>query len=83
MTRFINYTVNKGLEINTYRAPQAAAADLEDIAEAITEGREEDLTCALEGHEQGLLESGGFWAGSNVSQETLEELHALISEHAE
>lgn len=83
MYYFLNYTVNNGLCINTYRAPQAAVTDLADIAEALTEQREEDLVCSLEGNELAVLEDGSYWNGSNVSAAALEELHALISEHAE
>ena len=76
---FINYTVNNGLKIQTFRAPQAAVTDIADIAEAITEEREENLTCTLQGNELAILESD-IWGGSNVSSDALETLHNLISE---
>lgn len=82
MVKFINYTPNQGLKINNYRAPRAAATDLRDIAEAITQERAEDLTCSLEGNELAVLEDGQYWQGSNVSQHALDELHALISENS-
>ena len=80
MNKFINYTVNGGLSIDTYRAPQASVTDLSDIAVAMSEGRAEDLTCSIDGGEIGLLEDGEFWCGSAVSTESLEVLHDLISD---
>ena len=81
MSAFINYTANNGLSINSYRAPQSAVTDLADIAEAITTGSAESLTCSIEGNEIDVLEDGSYWAGSNASTEALEELHSLIKEH--
>jgi hypothetical protein len=81
ITMFINYTVNNGLSIDTFRAPVASVTDLADIAEAITEGREENLTCSIEGNEIDVLEDGSYWNNSNASTESLEELHALIKEY--
>ena len=78
MSKFINL-VNGALSINTYRAPQAAATDIADIAEAITTESPECLTCSIDGSEIDVLEDGGYWQGSNVSQESLELLHSLIN----
>jgi len=49
MNKFINYTVNGGLSIDTFRASQAACTDIGDIAEALTQGREENLVYAIKG----------------------------------
>lgn len=80
MSTFINYTVNGGLSLDTFRAPQAVVTDIADIAEALTQEREENLTCSIDGSELELLEDGSYWGGSDVSNDALVRLHNLLSE---
>ena len=73
---FINYSVNTGLSVNTYRAPQGwANGDICGLVDDIVSGR--DGSCPLEGT-LAALEDGGLWQGSNATQEILEEIHELI-----
>lgn len=76
---FINYNVNNGLSINTFRGAGATVGDIGDLAEAVTSG-DENVCCDLEGALD-ALEDGAYWGGSNVTQEALEEIHALIKSH--
>lgn len=76
---FINFDVNTGLSINSYRKPNGYAND--DIGGLVDDILADRCgNCPLEGA-KAALESGGYWQGSNATQELLEELHALICEH--
>lgn len=77
MSHFINYSVNTGLSINTYRQPNGYAnSDVSGLVDDIL--AERDGNCPLEGAKE-LLESDS-WQGSNATPELLEQLHALIRE---
>lgn len=77
MSYFINYDVNTGLSINTFRNNGYANSDVGGLVDDIVAEREG--YCSLDGAKD-ALEDGAFWAGSNATQEILEELHALICE---
>lgn len=81
MNYYINYSVNTGISIKSAPAPGAWYGDIGDLAEAVTL-ENEDVSCNLEGA-KAALEDGAYWAGSNVSQEALEEIHASITEFEE
>ncbi len=76
---FINYDVNKGLSINTYRIPQATVGDIGDVALAVTNGNE-CVTCELDGAKD-LIEDYGYWEGSSVSLAALSSIQDAICEH--
>lgn len=78
MNHFINFSVNTGLSINAYRKVNSSASDIIDLALAVTRG-DENVTCDLEGAKD-ALEDGAAWAGTDVTQEALEEIHDLICE---
>lgn len=73
---FINYSVNTGISINTYRKPSGYAnSDIGGLVEDII--AERDGCCPLEGAKD-LLEDGHYWQGSNAPQEILNEIHTAI-----
>ena len=76
---FINFDTMTGLSINSFRNPSAIACD--DVGDLINEMKKgNDAVCDLAGAKD-LLEDGAYWNGSDVTQEDLEEVHALIIEH--
>lgn len=75
---FINYNVNTGISINTYRhASGYANSDVTGLIDDILAGRHGN--CPLDGAKD-ALEDGALWQGSNATQEILEEIHAAICE---
>lgn len=76
---FINYDVNAGLSINSFRKAGATAGDIGDLAEAVTNGNE--CVCCDLGGAKDALEDGSYWQGSSVSQDAIEEIHSLICEY--
>jgi len=73
---FINYDVNRGLSINSYRHPSATMS--KDVAELVDDIiADQNGCCPLEGAKD-ALEDGSVWQGSDATHELLEELHALI-----
>lgn len=78
MTCFINFDPARGLSIATYRQPQGACnGDVLGLVEDIRAGR--PGCCDLEGA-KAALEDGSLWTDDD--QETLELLHAAVSERA-
>lgn len=76
---FINYDVNTGLSINTFRKPNGYAND--DIGGLVEDVLAEKNTCCPPEGAKELLEDGSCWNGSNVTPELPEELHALICDY--
>lgn len=74
---FINYTPWDGLTINTFRNVSACVGDIVDVAQAL-ESQDEAVCCSCEGA-LAALEDGAVWEASGISQETLEDLHSLIT----
>jgi hypothetical protein len=79
MKMFLNYDVNTGLSINSGRIPNASVGDIADLALAYQSGNE-NVCCQLAGAKD-ALEDGSFWQGASVTQETLEMIHAFITEN--
>lgn len=84
MSYFLNYNTNTGLSIDTGRDPNATVGDIGDLALAVENGNE-NITCSVDFGDGeyastiDVLESGEYWQGMSISQETLEEIHALVS----
>lgn len=76
---FINYQLKTGLSITTDRLPGASAGDIVDLTIAFEIGTG-GVCCDLDGAKD-ALEDGAVWEDTPISQETLEEIHALICEH--
>jgi hypothetical protein len=79
MKMFLNYDVNAGLSINSGMTPNASVGDIADLAIAYQNGNE-NVCCQLE-CAKNALEDGSFWQGTGVTQETLEMIHAFITEN--
>lgn len=78
MVYFINFCPIAGLYVTTYRQPDAFFCD--HIGQLIEDKRNNVATCCdLEGVKE-TLEDGAYWAGSDVTEEELEEIHTLICE---
>lgn len=81
MNYFINYSINTGLSINTYRDPNASFGDITDLVKAVAAG-DESVSCALDDGEhasaKAALEDGSLWQASE--QDAIERIHALICE---
>lgn len=76
---FINYNVNSGISINTFRNPNGYAnSDVTGLVDDIA--AERDGCCPLEGAKE-ALEDGTLWQGSNATPEILEALHTAITEY--
>lgn len=74
---FINYNVNTGINIATYRQPTGYAnSDVGGLVDDILAGR--DGCCPLEGAKD-TLEDGYYWQGSDATPEILSEIHDAIS----
>jgi hypothetical protein len=76
---FINYDVNEGLSIDSFRNANASIGDIADLAMAY-QNADENVYCDLEGAKD-ALEDGSFWDGLSITQETLEILHSFITDH--
>lgn len=76
---FINFDVNNGLSINTYRIPQATVGSIDDLALAVT-NCDECVTCDLTEDVKDTLESGEHWNGSPVTTEALSKIHNVITD---
>lgn len=75
---FINYNVNTGISINTYRqASGYANSDVNGLVDDILAGR--DGSCPLDGAKD-ALEDGYLWAGTDATPEILEEIHSAVCE---
>ena len=78
---FINYDVNAGFSINTYRKPNGYAnADVIGLIDDIVSGT--CGNCPMDGALD-ALEDGELWVDGNANQEVIEELHALIKYRVE
>ena len=76
---FINYDINAGLSINSYRKPGFTYGDIGDIAVAIDEGTE--CVCAsLDGALDALCD-GFYLSGFPVSKESVETVYNFIQEN--
>lgn len=76
MNYFINYSVNSGVSINTFRqAGGHANEDITGLVDDMMTGR--DGCCPLDGS-KAALEDGSLWQGSDATQEVLEQLHSAI-----
>ena len=76
---FINYDINSGLSINSYRKPGFTSGEIGDIAAALDEGAE--CVCAsLDGALDALCD-GFYLSGFPVSQESVETVYNFIQEN--
>ena len=76
---FINYTVNAGVTINSYR--NATGYYNDDVTGLIDDiVAELSGCCPLEGA-KAALEDGTLWNGSDATPEVLEEIHNAICEY--
>lgn len=76
---FLNYDVNIGLSINTFRRPSAWSGDIGDLAIAY-QNENECVVCDLAAAKE-ALESMDYFSGTDVSDETIEKLHDFITEN--
>ncbi len=79
MDQFINYDVNAGLSINTFRKPGAAVGDIADLAAAF-QSQDENVVCSLEGAKEALT-SMDYFQGAEISTETLESIYEFIQDN--
>jgi hypothetical protein len=78
MNYFINFDVNTGISINSYRQAVGYFNDsVEGLVDDIVNG--DCGCCPLDGAKH-ALEDGELWAGSDATAEILEELHAAITD---
>lgn len=75
---FINYSVNAGISINSFRQPSGYAnSEVTGLVDDIL--AERDGCCPLDGAKS-ALEDGALWAGSDATAEVLEMVHSAICE---
>lgn len=78
-TMFINYDINSGLSINSYRKAGFTCGDIGDIVVALDEGTE--CVCAsLDGALDSLCD-GFYLSGFPVSQDSVEAVYNYIKEN--
>ena len=78
---FLNFDVNRGLYISTSRNPGATVGDVADVVVAY-QNQNECVTCSLDGAADALCD-GSYLAGSNCTQEAVEDVYNFITENAE
>ena len=76
---FINYDINAGLSINSYRKAGFTYGDIGDIAVALDEGTE--CVCASLSGALNALCDGFYLSGFPVSQESVEAVYNFIREN--
>ena len=76
---FINFDINAGLSINSYRKPGFTSGDIGDIVVASDEGTE--CVCASLSGALDALCDGFYLAGFPVSQESVETVYNFIQEN--
>jgi hypothetical protein len=74
---FLNYNINTGLSITS--EPASTVGDIGDLA-LTYQNHDGNISCKLDGAKD-ALEDGSFWQGYNVTAETLEVIHAFITEN--
>ena len=75
MAHFINFSVNKGIQITTHRN-NGSYGEITEFVDDYQDGI--DCCCPLDGAKH-ALEDGAMWQGSSVTIETLEDIHAAIT----
>jgi hypothetical protein len=77
MKYFINFNVNTGISIDTYRGASGYAnSDVAGLVDDIVNGV--DGNCPLEGAKE-ALEDGAVWSNSAATPDVLELLHGTIT----
>lgn len=76
---FINFDINNGLSINSYRNPSCTVGDIADLVAAYQSGNE-SMCCSLDGAEDALCD-GEYLQGSNLTQEAVESVYNFIIEN--
>lgn len=73
---FLNYDVNQGLSINTFRKAGATSGDIADVVVAYQRG-DECVCCDLRGAADALCD-GSYLQGSNCTQDAVEDVYNYI-----
>ena len=81
MNQFLNYDVNQGLSIDTYRKAGFTVGDMGDVVIAL-QSNNENICCALEGAVDALCD-GDYLKGIAVTQDAIEEVYDFIQENSE
>ena len=81
MNQFLNYDVNQGLSIDTYRKAGFTVGDIGDVVIALHYGNE-NVCCDLEGAAAALCD-GDYLKGTAVKQDAIEEVYNFIQENSE
>jgi hypothetical protein len=76
---FINFDVNAGLSINSFRKPGASVGDVGDLVAAVESG-DECVSCDLDGAADALCD-GSYLQGLSVSQDAVEQVYNFIQEN--
>lgn len=74
---FVNFDVNVGITVNTYRKPQGYYND--EIGGLVDDILADRCGCCPLDGALDVLEDGSYWNGSNATSEILEDLHQIIT----
>lgn len=74
MNQFLNYDVNYGLSINTYRKAGASWGDVGDVVIALKSGNR-NVCCDLEGAADSLCD---YLNGTSTSRDAAQEVYNYI-----
>lgn len=81
MNYFLNFSVNTGISYSTSRNPNAISCG-DDFSDWVNDVEKKQYDSVVSADNLSdcvdLLEHGSYWNGGDVSQETLEMIHAFI-----